>query len=112
MTRSLRIKLSIDDVWFGILMLYVMAGYLANNVLLPTAITQLTLYGFLAFSMFLILLRGRIKLNTILVWGLLCLGLALFSMLYGPEFTIFGGAYYAMIVNFILIFICHFYCLY
>lgn len=105
MSRSFRVKLSMDKLWFGLLVIYIMSGYLAQDVLLPESLNQLALYAFLGFSMLMILLRGKVKVNAIVLWGLVCLGLAFFAMLYGPEFSFWGGTYYALIVNFILVFI-------
>jgi len=105
MARVLRIKLSTDKLWFGLLVLYIVSGYLAQDVLLPASLNQLAMYAFLGFSMAVILLRGKVKLNNIVLWELLCLGLAFAAMLYGPEFSILGGTYYVLIVNFILVFI-------
>ena len=98
-------KISIEKIWFGLLAIYLFVGYLSNDVFLPTIMQSVALYLFLAFSVFAIIVSGKIKLSPILYWQVVCLALAFFAMLYSPEIKILGGAYYSLIVNFILIFI-------
>lgn len=50
-------------------------------------------------------IAGKIKLSAIFTWETVCMALAFVAMLYSTSFSVFGGTYYAMIVNFILVFI-------
>ena len=98
-------KISINQVWFGLFLLYIMTSYLAQDVLLPALVNTLVLYSFLGFSLLAIAMKGKIKTSTLIIWEIACLILALVSMIYSPETQILGGTYYALIVNFILVFI-------
>lgn len=99
------LKISKNSIWFGLLIIYVITSYIAQEAIMPTTVNSLVLYGFLAYSMFAIVTNGKIKLTPILVWELIFLAFSFVSMLYSPSFSIFGGTFYALLVNFILVFI-------
>lgn len=101
----MKFKISTEKIWFALLAIYLIAGYIANDVLLSTRVGSLTLYLFLAYSAFAIIVSGKIKLSPIFYWEVICLVLAFIAMLYSPEFNMLGGNYYAMLVNFVLVFI-------
>ncbi|MBE6583904.1 MAG: O-antigen ligase family protein [Ruminococcaceae bacterium] len=105
MTKTINIKTSIVGAWFGLFMFYIMTSYVALDGLLPTYINSIALYSFLLYSAFAIIYSGKIKLTPILWWELICLLFALVAMYYSPSFSIFGGTYYSLIVNFIIVFI-------
>lgn len=105
MEQTLESKFSLRRIWFGFLIIYIMSTYLAQDVLLPSMVNSIILYAFLGFSAVTILCYNRIYLSSVITWELICLGLAFIAMLYSPSFSIFGGTYYAMIVNFVVIFI-------
>ena len=105
MVRTSNLKLSTDKIWFGVLVMYIAVGYFAQDVILPASVNSIVLYAFLALSAFLILCSRKIKLTSIVIWEIICLALAFFAMLYAPSFSVFGGTYYSLIVNFILVFI-------
>lgn len=105
MTRLKDIKINIKTIWFGFLCLYIMTSYLAQDVLLPSKLNSLVLYAFLAYSIFAILLSGKVKLSAIVLWEMLFLALSFVAMLYSPSIAILGGTYYALLVNFILVFV-------
>ena len=97
--------MTVDGIWFALLVVYIVMGYFAQDVLLPSSISSLSLYTFLGFSLLAIIYSRRIKLSPIITWEILCLILAFIAMLYSPSFSILGGTYYALIVNAILVFI-------
>ena len=99
------LKISKNSIWFGFLIIYVITSYIAQEAIMPTTVNSLVLYGFLAYSMFAIVTNGKIKLTPILVWELIFLAFSFVSMLYSPSFSIFGGTFYVLLVNFILVFI-------
>lgn len=105
MLKVLKKGITLDQIWFCLLLAYIATGYFANDVLLPSAISSLTLYAFLGFSVLMVIVNGKIKKSPIITWEIACLILAFIAMLYSPEFSIFGGTYYSLIVNFILVFI-------
>lgn len=105
MSKVLKKGITLDQIWFCLLLAYIATGYFANDVLLPSAISSLTLYAFLGFSVLMVIANGKIKKSPIITWEIVCLILAFVAMLYSPEFSIFGGTYYSLIVNFILVFI-------
>lgn len=105
MTRIKKAKITINDTWFGLLMLYIISNYIAQDLLMPSSINSLILYVFLAYSMFAIFLSGKVRLTVNIVWELTFLILCFVAMLYSPSFSGVWGTYYALIVNFILVFI-------
>lgn len=105
MTEIKKSRTTVANIWFGLLMIYLVTSYFAQDVLLPAAVNSIVLYVFLAFSAFAVICQGKIKLYNILPWGLLFLAFSFVAMLYSPEFSILSGTYYSMIVNFILVFI-------
>jgi len=104
MTRTINLRISMDSIWFGLLVLYVVSGYIAHDVLLPTSFNSIALYAFLGYSVFAILCKGKIKGNPLIGWGVAFLGVSFIAMLYSREFAVLDGTYYALIVNFILVF--------
>lgn len=100
-----REKISTDSIWFGMLAIYVVTGYFAQDVLLPATINSLILYVFLAYSVLTMLMRRRVRLSPIVYWEMVCMLLAFVAMLYSPSFSILSGTYYAMLVNFVIVFI-------
>lgn len=105
MLKSFKKESLKTKVWFALFAIYIIASYLAQGVILPSLVGSLTLYAFLGFSVIFILFSGSIKLSRILLWEIIFLVLSALSMLYSPEISFFGGTYYAVIVNFILVFI-------
>lgn len=105
MLKNSNAKIFTNNIWFGLLIIYVITGYFAQDVLLPSTIGSVALYVFFAYSIFAILTSGHIKLSIMIRWEVICLLLSLVAMLYSPEFSIFGGTYYSLLVNFILVFI-------
>lgn len=105
MKGILNIRASISSIWFGLLVAYIVAGYIAQDVLLPAAVSSYTLYIFLAYSIFAIMCSKKIKLSQIMKWQSICMLLAFLAMLYSPKFSVLSGTYYSMIVNFILVFV-------
>ena len=105
MNANISLKDLINKIWFGLLAIYILASYLAQDVLLPSKFNTIALYVFLAFSLFAIICSGKIKLTPILGWELICLALALVAMIYSPSFSVTSGTFYMMIVNLVLVFI-------
>ena len=99
------LKQRLDKIWFLLLFVYIIASYIAQDVLLPASVTSILLYVFLAFSAVCIFVSGKIQFSPFLLWECIVMVLALFAMLYSPKFSVFDGTYYAMLVNFILVFI-------
>ncbi|MBE5753565.1 MAG: O-antigen ligase family protein [Clostridiales bacterium] len=95
----------INRVWLGLFLLYIMTSYFAQDVLLPSLVNSVMLYSFLAFSLVAIAINGKIKTSSLISWQIAFLLLSLLSLTYSPETEIFSGAYYDLIVNFILVFI-------
>ena len=105
MSQSLSIKLSPTRIWFGLLIIYIVSGYLAQDVLLPSLVNQVCMYIFLACSVLFIILSGKQHLTGIVVWQVVFMILSLIAMTYSPKFSLFDGTYYALIVNFALVYI-------
>ncbi len=105
MTRVLDRKITVDSLWFGLLMLYIVTGYFAQDVLLPATVNSLVLYAFLGYSVFAIVCSTKVKITPIFKWGIASLAFAFVAMLYSPDFSLLSGTYYALIVNFVLVFI-------
>lgn len=98
-------KIVFTNIWFGIFILYIVTGYLAQDMIMPSSVNSLLLYVFLAYSVIAVLLSGRVRLAAIVGWSVAFLSVSLFAMLYSPSFSLFGGTYYELIVNFILVFL-------
>lgn len=105
MINILNFKISSDKLWFFLLVGYIVTGYFAQDVLLPAIVNSIMLYAFLAYSALAILCSGKIKTSPVISWEIVCLIFAFFAMLYSPSFSVLGGTYYALIVNFVIIFI-------
>lgn len=84
--------------------LYVFISSLANDMVLPSSIGSLTLYLFLGFSVFYILLNKKLKIDRMIKWMLVFIVFCIFTMLYSPEKGFLSDSeFYLLIVNFILI---------
>ncbi len=105
MIGSSKSKTSVYSIWFGLLLIYIITGYFAQGVLLPSNVNSLILYGFLAYSVFAIIYSGGVKLTPILYWELIYVVLSFIAMLYSPSFSIFSGVFYSLLVNCVLVFI-------
>lgn len=105
MSRVINLKTIPEKLWFALLIIYIASGYFAQDLLMPSIINSVVLYVFLAYSLVAILCSGKLKLTPILWWELACLAVSFIAMIYSPSFSIFGGTYYALIVNFVLVFI-------
>lgn len=105
MTRIRNLKISINGIWFGLFALYIIATYFANDILMPKTFNSVVLYAFLVYSVFAVICNFKIKITPIFWWEVICMAVALFAMTYSPEFLVFGGTYYLMIVNFFLVLI-------
>ncbi|MBO5315034.1 MAG: O-antigen ligase family protein [Clostridia bacterium] len=105
MINTLSSKTLSDKLWFSLLALYIVSGYFAQDVLVPTVVNSIVLYVFLAYSLFAILWSGKVKLSAVVSWEIVCLVFAFFAMLYSPSFSVLGGTYYALLVNFTIVFI-------
>ena len=105
MVRTSKFNLSINSIWFCLLVVYLVTGYFAQNALMPASVNSIMLYAFLGYSVFAILCVRKIKFNVLIGWELACLALAIIAMLYSPSFSLLEGTFYAMLVNFFLVFI-------
>lgn len=106
MANSLKMKISLNSIWGALLILYIAAGYFSQgSVLVPVSVNTMALYLFLAFSVFAIICSRKVKVTPIFWWEIVCLGLAFVAMLYAPSFSILGGTYYQLLVNFVIVFI-------
>ena len=105
MSRVINLKTIPEKLWFVLLVVYIVAGYFAYDLLMPSIINSVVLYIFLGYSLVAILCSGKLKLTPIFCWELACLAVSFVAMIYSPSFSIFSGAYYALIVNFVLVFI-------
>ena len=65
MIESSKSKTSVYSIWFGLLLIYIITGYFAQGVLLPSNVNSLMLYIFLAYSVFAIIYSGGVKLTPI-----------------------------------------------
>lgn len=96
-------KILSTNIWFCILILYIVTGYLAQDMIMPSAVNSMLLYIFLAYSLFEVFLSRHMRLVAIVGWSIAFLLISFFAMLYSPSFSLFSGTYYELIVNFILI---------
>ena len=96
--------ISLDSIWFGILLLYIVTGYFAfGEGLLPESVNSIALYGFLCFSVFAVTYKSKVKITGFLLWGMVCLVIGFLARFYAPSFSGTGATYYALIVNFVLV---------
>lgn len=105
MSCTINLKTIFEKLWFFLLIIYIATGYFAHDALMPSVINSVVLYIFLAYSLIAILCSGRLKLTPILWWEIAFLAVSFIAMTYSPSFSIFSGTYYALIVNFVLVFI-------
>lgn len=99
-----RKKDDMNNIGIALFCIYVFSSYIANGVVIPAVINTVALYSFLSYSMFYIIITGKIKISLTTVWFLLFTSLSLLSMLYSPEKQIFGGTFYLLLVALILVF--------
>ena len=105
MVCDISFKRFVDKLWFGLFAIYIVSWYLAQEIWMSTSINSLMLYVFLGYSILAILLSARIKFTPMIIWEMVFLSLSLIAMTYSRETNILGGAFYSMLVNFILVFI-------
>ena len=105
MTNSHSTTINLDKIWFGLLAIYIIMGYIAQDTLLSSSLSSLSLYVFLAFSVFTVLQKGKVRISSLILWAIAFLFVSFLSTIYSPEFLNFDGAFYSMIVNFVLVFI-------
>lgn len=94
-----------DKIWFFLLSIYIILGYIANDTLLPSVVHAISLYTFLGYSALTILGRGKIRWSPIVFWEIAVLILAFFAMMYSEETEFFTGTFYALIVNAVIVII-------
>lgn len=84
--------------------IYVFASYIANGVVIPTLVNTLTLYLFLGYSLLYIVISGKVRICSTLIWFALFTAVSFASLLYSPEKKILDGTFYLLIVALILVF--------
>lgn len=82
--------------------LYVASTYLAQGVIFPTSYNTLFLYLFLAWGALNAIYTKTVKIRTISFWMMMVMGYGLLTMLYSPNKQIVEGAFYFLIVNFVI----------
>lgn len=92
-----------DNVGIWIFCIYVLSSYIANDVIVPSALNTLALYAFLAYSAVYTVTKWRVRISQTTVWFGVFLLVSLGTMLYSPEKQILGGSFYLLIVAFILV---------
>lgn len=94
---------SFEKIGIGLFSLYILTSYIANGVLLPSQLNSYALYLFLGFSILKMFFHKTLVIKPITVWQLVFMGISLISMMYSPEKSILSGAFYALIINFVLV---------
>lgn len=100
---NLKHKNSTDKIGLFLFCFYIFVNFLANDVILPSSIGSISLYLFLGYSVLYIILRKKLKLCSIVGWMAAFMGYSLITMFYSPEKNIFGGTFYTLIVNIVLV---------
>lgn len=85
--------------------IYIVMTFFAQDVLLPSVLGTISLYAFVGWQIFTIMLYGRRlpRKRDYTIWYAGFMVLCLFSMIGSPETGIFTGTYYHLIVNLVLL---------
>ena len=105
MQKILNYKITSTVIWFLLLSFYIILSYLGNDIIIPSIFASLSLYLFLIYSAIFIIFHFRDRISHLIIWEIVFLFLSFITMLYSPEFSILGGTFYMMIVNFVLVFV-------
>lgn len=95
--------IDMNSIGIFLLYIYIFISYLANDVILPSVTNTYILYTFLGYSVLYIFVKKKLIINLTVKWLALVMLFSLLSMIYSPEQRVFGGTYYYLIVNFILV---------
>ena len=91
----------------GILLtcVYIFFSFNAHDVVIPTKFSALALYALLGWGAFTVFLQRNAKISVYSMWYFVFMSWSLVTMTYSDENRILGGAFYLMIVSFVVTFI-------
>lgn len=84
--------------------IYIVIGYLANDIILPTIINTIFLYLFIGYSVIYTFIEGTYKISKFTTWQIIFTAISIFSLTYSPLKDVFEGQFYLCIVNLVMIY--------
>lgn len=84
--------------------IYIIIGYLANDIILPTIINTIFLYLFIGYSVIYTFIEGTYKISKFTTWQIIFTAISIFSLTYSPLKDVFEGQFYLCIVNLVMIY--------
>lgn len=84
--------------------IYIVIGYLANDIVLPTIINTIFLYLFIGYSVIYTFIEGTYKISKFTAWQIIFTAISIFSLTYSPLKEVFEGQFYLCIVNLVMIY--------
>ncbi|MBE7053782.1 MAG: hypothetical protein E7391_05840 [Ruminococcaceae bacterium] len=89
-----------------LIFLYIFVSYVAVDILIPTKVTSVFLYAFLAWGVLVVLMKCMNEpLPTYTLWYATFMTISFLTMGYSKEFNILSGEFYLMIISFLLTFL-------
>ena len=101
------IKINFASLGLLLMSIYIFMSYNAVDIVLPSILSSIALYLFLAFSVFFILINiksNKTKISAYSTWYVIFLIISMLTMIYSPEQNLLSGEFYLMIVAFVLTF--------
>ena len=93
-------------IGFVLMALYIFSAYVAVDITISASVNTFFLYAFLGWGTLVALMHGIMKkLSTHTIYYAGFMVVSLLSMGYSPEFNIFSGQFYLMIVAFLMTFL-------
>lgn len=84
--------------------IYIVIGYLANDIVLPVITNTIFLYLFIGYSAIYTFIKGIFRITTFTVWQIVFTIISIVSLAYSPLEEVFEGQFYFCIVNLVLIY--------
>lgn len=101
----MKLKINVFNMGIVLMSIYIFMTYNAMNLIIPMSFLTPMLIVFLAWGILtMVTAREKRKLTTYTAWYICFMMLSILIMTYSPEFSIFTGEFYLMIVSFMLTF--------
>ncbi len=102
--KSKTVTVTLEKIGFALFLIYCGISYFATDIYLSSRYVQLFLYAFLGCSFLVCINRGKVLVTEMNLWQAAFLVLSLFAVLYSQEYLMYSTDYWALIVNFLMIF--------
>ncbi len=98
-----RFSLSYDELGFALFNIYIFMTYVAHGVIISSVWTSYVMYLFLGISAVYMVSKKTIRISEMSLWQMAFIAVSLLSMIYSPNKVMTAGAFYRMLVAFVLI---------